>query len=472
MNKLLHLLAFAPIGLLVTTCTSVPYAATTPIAADYYIDARGSDTGNGSKAAPWKSLSKALSAIPAGARKTIAFSPGTFEIGEITLPASITLIGSGAQATTLQGALKLKGKDVTVQDLKLDGKRQTHNTGLMIRDADRLLIKNLFITGYKHQAINIERVSNSEIAYSTITDSSFNNHKLGGGGQQSSAVSIAYLTNVSFHHLAIDTRARGGAGINSGSDTWDEKEPWKSPPSVLNNVKFYNLDIKVDKFHSWGNGTTPQLTVELWHQNCNNCEIFNSTFNSTVSLVNPKATRLRVYNNRWDSTDNPFYACEADSDNLEFDHNYIRNGTYPIALFNHSDRKNIAVHHNIFENTAAPTLVGHFLNRVNGFKFYNNTVYANSDTRLFYYEQGEAPDQEIRNNIFYNAQGKAGKTMTATVGVRNNLFFNNAPVGASAMTFDPQFRKSGNQPTEYFAPQNAKAAPFGAVYAGSQKIGP
>jgi hypothetical protein len=468
LNKLLP---FTPILLLITTCTSTPYAATTPIAADYYINARGSDMGNGSKSAPWRSLSRALSSIPAGTRKSIALSPGTFPIGELNIPAGITLIGSGTD-TTLKGALKVRGNNITIQNLKLDGDRQAYNTGLMIRASDRLVIKNLTITGYKWQAINIERVSNSEISHSTFTDSSFNNHKSGGGGKQSSAMSVGNLTNVTFHHLAIDTRARGGTGISSSSDAWEEKEPWKSPPSTLKNVKFHNLDIKVDKFNAWGNGTTPQLTLELWHQNCDNCEIFNSTFNSTVSLVNPKATRIRVYNNRWEGPDNPFYACEADSDNLEFDHNYIRGGGYPIALFNKSDRNNITVHHNIFENTGAPTLVGHFLNRINGFKFYNNTVYVNSDVRLFYYEKGEASNQEIRNNIFYNTQGKVGKTMTATVGVRDNLFFNNTPVGANAVTFDPQLRRTGSQPSEYFTPRNLKAAQYGAIYTGSQKIGP
>jgi Protein of unknown function (DUF1565) len=469
LNKLLPVI---PIALLITTCTSTPYAATTPIAADYYIDTQGSDTGNGSKTAPWKSLSKALAAVPKGTPKTIAFSPGTFTVGVIDIPTGITLIGSGSQSTTLKGGLRLRGNNINIRNLKLDGDRQAYNTGLLIRDSDRLQVKNLLITGHKWQAINIERVSNSEISHSTFTDTSFNNYKPGGGGKQSSAMSVGNLTNVTFHHLTIDTRARGGAGINSSDENWNEKEPWSSPHSILRNVKFHNLDIKVDKFHSWGNGNTPQLALELWHQTCHNCEIFNSTFNSTVSLVTHNSTRIRVYNNRWEGPDNPFYACEADSDNLEFDHNHIRGGSYPIALFNKSDRNNIVVHHNIFENTSAPTLVGHFLNRVNGFKFYNNTVYVNSKVRLFYYEKGEASNQEIRNNIFYNTQEKVDKTMTATVGVRDNLFFNNAPVGTSAMTLDPQLRRSGQQPNEYFAPRNLKATKYGAVYAGSKRIGP
>ncbi|MGV0027225.1 hypothetical protein [Phormidesmis priestleyi] len=440
------------------------YAAAPVGKADYYVAANGSDRGKGTQSAPWRSVNKALSSVPHNQGKTILVGAGTFDLGgEVSVPSGVHLKGSGVNRTTIQGGLKiLQTKNVTIDQLKLDGKRQAYRLALWILNADRLSLHDLVITGYREDALSIERAKNGEIYNIAMTDNSYNRWVAGGGGKQTATMTIANLTDFVIHDLTIDSRARGGSGIVSYSDQWGKDRPWEGPNSILKNVKFYNLDIKVDRWHAYGGGSTPQLTLELWHQTCHNCEISQSTFNSTISLVTNDTSKIRVHHNLWSSSDNPFYACEADSDNLEFDHNYVRGGSYPIAMFGEG-KKNLTVHHNIFEKTGAPTLVGHFLNRMPNFKFYNNTVYADSKTRLFYFEKGETPDQEIRNNIFYSSVGNAGDVLNAKVGVRNNLFYNIKPVGMNAMSFDPQLARSGNQPILYFQPKNKRVTDLGAI---------
>ncbi|NJR48742.1 MAG: hypothetical protein HC780_03465 [Leptolyngbyaceae cyanobacterium CSU_1_3] len=82
---------------------------------------------------------------------------------------------------------------------------------------------------------------------------------------------------------------------------------------------------------------------------------------------------------------------------------------------------------------------------------------------FFYFEKGESPTQEIRNNIFYNSVKNAGDLLNAKVGVKNNLFHNIQPVGASPLSIDPQLTRSGNQPAPYYLPKNKRVADLGAV---------
>jgi Protein of unknown function (DUF1565) len=321
-------------GLLPLVALLVREVANATDHANYYVSANGSDRGRGTKFSPWRTLNKALATVPANRGRTIHLDRGTFDLGgEVAVPSGVRLIGAGMNATTVIGTLRLKQvKNVTIAHLKLEGKNYTHNKGMVIRDADRLRLHDLAFNGYKAQAFGIERARDGEIYNITITDCSYNHHKAGGGGKQSATVSVGNLTNFALYNFTIDTRARGGAGIVSHSDAWNPEKPWVGASSVLRNVKFYHLEIKVDRWHAWGNGSTPQLALELWHQTCHDCEILNSTFNSTISLVTQNSTRIRVHHNLWNGSENPYYACEADSDNLEFDHNYIRNGYYPLAV--------------------------------------------------------------------------------------------------------------------------------------------
>jgi Protein of unknown function (DUF1565) len=462
--KLVNLINLLGLGGLVTLgACGVP-----GLAATYYVDQQGSDQAQGTQRSPWRTVNQALKSVAPDRNHIIQVGAGSFDLGgEVTVPSGIHLVGKGTNATTLQGGLVIKKtKQVRISQLRLDGKRYAYNTALLVRDAERLRLHDLLIQSYRGQALNIERVQNGKFYNTTITDSSFNHRKAGGGGQQSGSITMANLTDFDFHDLTIDTRARGGQGFGSGSEAWDRKAPWISPPAQLKRVRFYNLDIKVDQWNAWASGWTPQMALEIWHQTCEDCEIFNSTFNSTVSLAVDNPTRIRVHHNLWDGPQNPYYACETLGDNIEFDHNYVRNGTYPLAMFDKvGKRRNLKVHHNVFENTTGPTLVGHFLGRMEGFQFTHNTVYIKAENQLFYFETGEAPDQQIRNNIFYRTDPKPVNALNAKVGVKNNVFFNIKPVGENAMTFDPQLIRSGRQPAGYFRSRHPRSRELGAVKA-------
>jgi hypothetical protein len=428
-------------------------------ATDYYVDIKGSDQGQGSQASPWRTVNQALKSVHPDQGNTIRVGRGTFDLGgKVSVPSGIHLVGAGVDATTITGEVQLVGvNNLTISDIKFSGKKHTYELGMYIRDAKKLLIHDLAFNAFTKTAINIERVTDSKIYNIAITDSTYNKRIVGGGGKQSYAIGLGNLTNVDFHDINIDTRQRGGQGIQTINDTWNKDAPWSGKPTILNNVKLYNLDIKVDQWNAWANGWTPQMALELWHFHCYNCEIYNSTFNSTLSLSSfptKEPTSIRVHHNLWYGPNNPFYACEVASNNIEFDHNYIRGGSYPISFFG-SNYKNLNVHHNIFENPKGPILLVNFNGKMDNFQFVNNTIYLNNSTnKIFQFLKGEANNQQIRNNIFYNSSGKINRLLGVSVGVDNNLFFNIESIGSRAINFNPQFRFSGSLPAQYYMPKS------------------
>lgn len=439
----------------------------------YYVDIKGSDKAKGTQSSPWRTLNKAFASVPPDQGYTIQIGAGTFDIGKkVSVPSGVNLVGSGVNSTTLTGELRLVGvKNITISRMKFDGKNRAYELGMYILDANKLTIHDLAFNGYANTAIDMDRVSGSNVYNITITDSSQNNRIAGGGGKQSHAFGIGNLTNVNLHDMNIDTRKRGGGGMRTISEDWVGKPSGsKFKEGDLRNVKFYNLDIKVDKWNAWGSGYTPQMALELWHQNCYNCEIYNSTFNSTLSLASPankKPTSIHAHHNLWYGPDNPLYACEVSSNNIEFDHNYIRGGAYPLASFG-IKFQNLNVHHNIFEKTGGPTVVGHFREKRDNFKFTNNTVYAkNSKDPFFRLFKGDGENQEIRNNIFYNSSDEINNSLGASAGVANNIFYNIKPTGSQAINLDPKFKLSGALPSPYYMPNSgSKTVNFGAIKTG------
>jgi hypothetical protein len=438
------------------------------LALTYYVDQKGTDQAPGTPRSPWRTINKALKSVAPDRGHRIQVGAGTFDLGgSVTVPSGITLVGSGMNATTVQGELVIQQTQrVNVSQLRLDGKNHVYSTALKVRDAKGLRLHDLIVQGYLTEALNIEHVQDGKFYNVTITDSAFNHRQADGGGNQSGSIRMGNLTNFDFHDLTIDTRARGGQGFRSANDAWDAKVPWSSPVGQFKQVRFYNLDIKVDQWNAWANGWTPQMALEIWHHTCERCEIFNSTFNSTVSIGTHNPSQVRLHHNLWDGPQNPYYACETVGDNIEFDHNYIRNGMYPLAMFQQGEKRfNLKVHHNVFENTVGPTLVGHFLGRMVGFQFYQNTVLVTAENPLFYFEKGEMADQQIRNNIFYRRDRNPMNALNAKVGVKNNLFFNIKPVGENVLTFDPQLAQSGRQPA-YFRSRHPRSRDLGAFPSG------
>ncbi|KYC41553.1 hypothetical protein WA1_16000 [Scytonema hofmannii PCC 7110] len=437
-------------------------------AAEYYVDIKGADSGNGTQSSPWRTLQKALSSVAPDRGHTVKVGAGQYDLGgKVSVPSGLNLVGSGVGSTTIMGELQVvKVKDVTIRGIKFDGNNRKYGLGMFIRDANQLNIQDAAFNGYANEAINMERVSNSKIYNIKIRDSSHNNRVLGGGGKQTSSMAIGNLSNVLVDTIDLDSRARGGAGITSISDAWSKDQPWNSPSGVLKNVKFSNLNINVDQWSAWASGKTPQMALELWHQQCINCEISNSTFNSTVSLATDNSTRIHVHHNKWVG-DNPYYAVEVDSDNIEFNHNIITGGTYPLAMFGKGrQRNNLYVHHNIFANTDDPVLLGNFLGKMNNLKIIANTIVLDKDGKLLNSAAGEAPDQQIRDNIFFR-QNKGNNTIGAKTGVSNNLFYNVPAEGSGAVNADPKFALSGDSLLSYYTPTNGAVKKYGALSAGT-----
>jgi hypothetical protein len=398
----------------------------------YYVDIKGSDQGQGTKDSPWRTLNKALKSVNADQDHTIQIGSGSFDLGgKVTVPSGIKIIGSGIYATTIQGELRLLGgRNISLSKMQLNGKQYQYGTAVYIRDANQINLRDIAFRQYQAHAINIERSNDGELENLTIFDCTFNNRVPDKHSQQSAAIVLGNLTNVSFQNISINTLTRGGQGIGSMSDAWKPQgNSWVGPDSILKNVKFANLNIQVDKWNAWWNGWTPQMALELFKHKCYECEIYNSIFNGTVSLASiptsqpDHQTRIHVHHNFWYGQNKPFYACEVSANNIEFNHNYIRGGFYPIASFGNKYR-NLHVHNNIFEQTQGPVLVGLFEQKRENFQFINNIIYvSHSKYPLFLFKKGEAENQKIHNNSFYNlTENFQNLQLGITVGLNKNFF--------------------------------------------------
>jgi hypothetical protein len=464
----------------------------------YYVATTGNDTsGKGTKAAPWATVEKALTTVMPDSGHVINVAAGTYTLATnpTLVPSGITLIGDGKP--TIIGALKLsKGRKNRIINFNFTGTSTAntpcdyykHNTGIEVRDTFDILLHNLSFKKYRKNALRLLSVHTVKVSSIDMVDSSYSDRYFYSPGSsvlpqnaddgltsqtQSNCLEITRLTKARFVNVHVDTTSkRGGAGLRTYEDLSKFYNSGATPSTYLDDIDIQNCTFLVDKFMSWGGGYSPQMSLEIFNHKTTNTTIRNCVFNSTVSLASGTNTpALKLYECEWIKwlDDQPLYAIEVVSTNLEIFHNYITAGSYPIYNSG-AIVSNILVHSNVFRN------VGYVVNfkSLSPLKFYNNTVYIGGKDKFFNFGstgQFENPNNDIANNIFYYDSATAGgDKLGATIGVRNNLFHNmDVPTTATnSKTGKPLWVSSG-QPvlsTDYRPQQSSPVRGSAAVISG------
>jgi parallel beta-helix repeat protein len=164
-----------------TTPTPAPAPAPAPAppaTADYYVSTTGNDGNSGSATSPWRTLSKAISATPAG--KVVGVRAGTYDGFVINRSGSagapITLMGVEAgvvvRATSERpNAIEIQGADyIRILNMTITGGRARNNAGVKILDGSRSIeIADSTITANHSFGIDANGSTEVAIRRNTIT---------------------------------------------------------------------------------------------------------------------------------------------------------------------------------------------------------------------------------------------------------------------------------------------------------------
>ena len=362
-------------------------------AAEIRVATTGSDaTGTGTAEQPFLTVERALAAVSA-TPATIRLGAGTFAIASATvaLPSGIALVGAGRDATTLVGALDIRGtevrdaytfffgaaylakpgarpvRNVAVRDLTLAGAADDADiagrraTGILARDGIGLELRNLRLTRFATGAVHIERWTSATIAGVAIDRSTYNERFVVPGfpdnehADYTTAFLMGDVADILIDGLSIDTRERGGRGIGSVRQRWEETtDDYNWERAELVRVTLRNAEVQVDQWHGWTTGSTrvPQMTVEWWSAYCEDVLVERCRFTNNLSLTADGQARygtvfkpvpartITLRNNLFDMTPpagSPGsvyrYAIETYAQNLVVDRNVFLRGHYPFATW-------------------------------------------------------------------------------------------------------------------------------------------
>lgn len=471
----------------------------------YYVSPEGSDAigeGEGTAKKPWKSMAYACTQVPEGRGATIHLAPGPYmETAACSLPANTSLKGAGKNKTILYSALyhDMQGSGwnydehsfliqarntshITISDLSLVGKmdngRKAH-AGLFIHEADNVLVHHIDVREFELTGIWAANISSSHFYESTFYNTGYANQ-----AGSSGAIKLGDIFDSSFHDLVIKDTL-GADGIDTMRYGWTDN-PYRQFPGQdyyvdIVRTEFYNLDIDVRQNGSWGAGQ-PGIAIELWSADVHEVDIHHNRFSDNLSLAatnkDGQTKTARVHHNEFIADPvSPAaytYAIEASLDYIEVDHNYFKNGYYPIADFSGHIRKGLNIHHNVFDQLEGLDVI-HINGGLKDAVFHNNIVTLNANLRpadigKFPFARligGMTEDFRVTNNLFidpvmtrYNDfeffnLNPNSKNVMASLGphvvVDQNLFFNWKPYGTNALTADPKlslksFKLQGNSP--------------------------
>ncbi|NJO92635.1 MAG: carbohydrate-binding protein [Chloroflexia bacterium] len=236
------------------------------------------------------------------------------------------------------------------------------------------------------------------------------------------------------------------------------------PRAEITNLKVYDCIHSTAQQGCWeipGTGIyPPQISLEYWHVKLTNCEIYNCTWNNTLSIQSndwayPSTQKtLRIHHNRWDNCLG--YAMEISTDNLEIDHNFIQGGNYPLASFEAGSGviDNIYAHHNVFySNVGVNNVVNIYECNSTNFRFEKNTIYETSNNNMIQLGAVTGSAAQIKNNIVFSTSGGSfgGSALSGTQSIiDNNMFWGVSLKGTNAISQNPNFPGTGNKPSPFF----------------------
>jgi hypothetical protein len=444
---------------------------------DFYVNPAGDDAANGSLAAPWRTISHALAAVPAGRRQAIHLSAGTFvEDRLLTVPSGVSLMGAGKATSTIQVkqffslteavpnanphvntfpgkfVIQLGGMDQTISGFKLDGQDKRCHGGLLAERSDRLLIEDLQVENFRFCGIWVIDADNTEIRDCYLKNNTYGNPAAAGkGGGDSGSLMYHRGKKLLVHDNTIIEEGnvkpdKGGYPIKG------QNRGYGGDPKPLEDARFYNNVLQAPQHGAWENGMAPAITLEALTVTMKNVEIHNNWINNHVSL--PAATQgrgVRIHHNYFNLGRVRYaYGIENALNDVEIDHNYFYGGIYPLANWNKdANYRNHNIHHNIFHGACAGWMKGRellkYAGNVDNLRFINNTVIDDEGIgRIF--ALGRYGKAEICNNLFYRPSG-AGDNWGAVNGtITHNAFHNLTPHGTPSIAGDPLITLETNKP--------------------------
>ena len=116
-------------------------------------------------------VQEAIKNLQAG--DTLSLAAGSFDLGGVTIPDDVTIIGSGADETVLTGAVKFTGeaaiKEVTLQATAANNLQAVATDGNASVDGKVITIENSVISGYKYGVQLASKVSNTKLVLNNVT---------------------------------------------------------------------------------------------------------------------------------------------------------------------------------------------------------------------------------------------------------------------------------------------------------------
>lgn len=480
----------------------------TASATNFFVSPTGVDLNPGTKESPFKTILNALS-YAKNQGDTIFLSEGIFvETSQIIIPKGVSLIGSGKSTTAIkvnfyydmlqfpqktlsctslinpdmwsynhrsdQFVIQVpNGENQVIKGFSLDGQDKKCHGGIFSDSSKYVDYNDLKIENFRFGGIWLNKSKFSEIQNCTIRNNTFGNSLQGTGN-----IMFYDADDTNIHDNFIEETVTGCYGIKNYSKRWTTFCSWTewatNNQSVSHRLKIYNNVIKVKERGQWQNGLAPAITIEFCGVGYENCEIYNNYLNNHTSLTGNyvsgdfwvKGQTMHVYNNYYDLGIEYRYAVEANTPRLEFDHNYINGGYYPIAQWE-STRTNFVdhyIHHNVFY---APHLGQPLLLYMKdpGIRFENNTVVDTQGiSTLIKPQKGSATSPDvifdstvIKKNIFMSTlNAKLTYLQLASftnLVAEDNLFYNVIPFGSTYIEQNPKLRMAGDKPLPYFSPQ-------------------
>ena len=408
---------------------------TSVFALDYHVSTLGSDLGDGSLQNPWRSLRYACSQVPANQGHRILLSSGTFVEAEgCKLPAGVSLIGAGMDQSILTASssfyrttysgfdgnlflLQLSGGQQLVEGISLDGQDKNVYGGVMVQNARNVELRNLRIQSFFFNGLWLWNTQNSSFHHSEVYDCSWGSSAWAGG-----AIHLYKLNQVALYDLQL-TEIQQRAGQKGGGLALKALGPGND--NSLRDVEIYNCDVKVNPYGVWQNGVAPNISLEFWNVETQNCEIRNNLIRQHVSLVSitpeqsaplPQGSyRVRLLQNQLLCEGS--YPLEISMSNIEVGENYIDAGYTGYGIANWERRgtlyQNWYIHNNVFTRLGSgwPSSIIQTRGGLKNLLFENNTIHLEGPPVGIFspYGPNTSENIQLRRNVIIRT-GRGGTT--------------------------------------------------------------
>ncbi|MEM6764892.1 MAG: malectin domain-containing carbohydrate-binding protein [Bacteroidota bacterium] len=403
-------------------------------AADFYISPSGSDnSGDGTKAKPWKSLRYAANQMQANQGHTLILEEGTYvETGQVKLKPGVNIRGAGIDKTILTASssfyegtpfpyrlekmlissyneYNMEDGNHSISGFTIDGKNKNIYGGILIHRRRNVKIFDVKVKETYFTGIWLFWGENIEVHDIIIRDCSWGNKDFSSGGMNIGGLTGADLYQLDIEEIEQRNGDKGGGYGVVAIGPWYETD--------LIDVKLHDSKIKVHHIGLWENGLAPNFCIEYHNVSSYNCEIYRNEVNNVMSLVDPthadpkdlnRNHSVRVYDNFFNISDINGYPLEITNNRVEVFGNVVDGNASSLFIANwETAEKQLYdwhVHHNFFYDFAEgyPKAILMLRQGIRNLRFEHNTVeVADESMALFWFQGGKAEDIYVRNNLVY-----------------------------------------------------------------------